>query len=328
MSPLLFQPLTPLASRNAPDLEFASEIAQGLGARPKKICCKYLYDAQGAVIYNAITALEEYYLVRSEKEIIEQSAHLMADLIGSSQLNVVELGPGDGSKAAVLLQAIKRKCRSLKFYPFDINHEALSQTMSAVKNVEISPLIGDFSKDVSVLSSLVTGPKAVFFLGSSIGNFAPHEVRELLSRLRAQLFPGDYLFIGFDLERALDRLLPAYNDSRGVTREFNLNLLTRINRELGGEFLLSKFDHLPRYNSSVHAMESYLVSLEEQIVPIKGLGKDFHFFAGETIHTESSHKFSLNQIEEYAAGAGLEVAHHFLNAGMNFTISALVRTAD
>lgn len=307
------------------DRDFIVEVRKGLSCFPKSIPCKFLYDEEGGRIYQKITELKEYYPLACEMEILARCKEEIARLVAAPVLDVVELGPGDGAKAAILLHAMVKHSKEVTFHPFDINQFALNETLKSVEDLEINPLIGDFSRDVSCLNKLQSGRKVVLFLGSSIGNFNRLQVNAFLNMLRQELNAGDLILIGFDLEQNPAKLMSAYSDPYGVTRDFNLNLLTRINRELGGEFRLETFEHAPRFNSQINAMESYLRSRFNQSVAIKYLDLEISFLSGEEIHTESSFKFSLEGIETVAKSSGLKVIKHFQNIRSNYSISMFAK---
>lgn len=283
------------------DPEFVASVLDGLGQTPKRLECKYLYDAEGSRLFDRICELEEYYPTRIETGILRDGAARLADLVPSGAA-LVELGSGSSIKTRILLDALP----SLAAYvPIDISAEHL-QTAAArlgrdYPDLTVHPVVGDFTGAIPLPAPLREQAKLLFFPGSTIGNFTVTEARALLSRLR-RIPAVAGLVIGVDLRKDLGRLIRAYDDVEGVTAAFNKNLLVRINRELGGDFDLDGFSHEARWNEAQGRVEMHLVSLRPQRVRIAG--RSFGFAGGETIHTENSHKFTRDGFRELAASAG------------------------
>ncbi len=218
-------------------------------------------------MFKEFTELDEYYLTRTEQAILESMCPVLPEIISENALDIIELGVGDGHKSAILIQSLLNKGRHVSYYPIDISEQAfelLKSNLTTGEGYLVKGIVGDYLQGLEYTFRHSANKKLVLFLGSNIGNFNREEACSLLKRIRSTLNVGDYLLIGFDLKKDVDRLLRAYNDSEGVTREFNLNLLRRINRELGGEFDLNNFKHLALYNPNLSAMESHLLSLKNK----------------------------------------------------------------
>jgi dimethylhistidine N-methyltransferase len=299
---------TRLAHAAAPPQEddFAGNLIAGLSRDPKQIACKFFYDAEGSRLFDAICRLPEYYQTRTELALLARHAGEIAALIGPDA-EIVEFGAGSLTKVRILLDALARPAA---YTPLDISGDYLGEVVRALAAdypaLTMRPLVADFTQPLAivplVLAHLVGPPRrAGFFPGSTIGNFRPDGAALLLRRMRASLNGGG-LLIGVDLVKDPRRLHAAYNDSAGVTEAFNKNLLARANRELGADFDLDGFAHYAPYNSAARRMEMYLVSLKRQRVRIGA--RHFDFAAGETIHTEDSHKYTIEAFRELAAHAG------------------------
>lgn len=304
--------------------EFAEHVREGLTARPRWLSSRFIYDDAGSKLFAQIMGLPEYYLTRAEYSILEQrSADIVAELPDWAAFDVVEFGAGDGTKTRLLLAELLRQ-RDFRYLPVDISAQALSDIQVNMRkwlpSLEFNSLQAEY---FAALDSLKASgrPKLVLFLGSNIGNFSPQQTLVFLRGLKEHLSPGDCLLTGFDLKKDPLRILAAYNDSQGVTQEFNRNLLHRINRELGGQFTPDNFVFYPSYQPESGEMRAFLVSTVTQDVFIEALGESFHFDAWDTIHTEVSRKYSLPGIENLAAESGFELAEHFLDEPGDFVDS-------
>lgn len=280
---------------------FAEDVRAGLSARQKTLPCKYLYDALGSALFDAITLLPEYPVTRAEEGLLAARAGDIARALVPGVV-VAELGSGDGRKTKTLLQAILRYQAEVAYHPIDISRAALERcrlTLETVPGVHVRPSEGQYLDGLRRLedSRDPWPPLLVLFLGSNIGNFDPGEARVFLQRVRALLRGGDALLVGADLRKPVEQLIAAYDDAAGVTAAFNLNLLGRINRELGGTFNLRAFAHEARWCEAASRMEMHLVSLADQVVTIAACGRQVEFRAGESIWTESSYKYDREQLE-------------------------------
>jgi L-histidine N-alpha-methyltransferase len=287
--------------------QFAKDVDTGLSATEKTLPSKYFYDERGDELFIEIMHLPEYYVTRSELEIFQTRTQ---EIIESLHLNpetyfeLLELGPGDGLKTKELLRILEKQKYKFDYFPIDISQNALDNLELNLKNelpdISVQKKQGDYFK---VLESIKNSKnlKVVLFLGSNIGNMPDKVAADFIYRLGANLRNGDKLLLGVDLLKPESIVLPAYNDSKGVTAEFNFNLLKRINAELGGNFNLNNFIHKPEYSEKVGIVKSYLESSVDQIVYIEKLDKTFCFANGEKMLTEISRKYDdeiLNKIIE------------------------------
>lgn len=302
--------------------QFMRDVDAGLSADEKSIPPKYFYDATGDLLFRKIMALPEYYLTRTEHGILSNYRHeILNGFASEGHFDLVELGAGDGLKTKVLLRHFIGQKANFSYLPVDISANALNLLAHSIASefpqLSISPIAADY---FDALNRLQDGEskKAVLFLGASIGNFTFEQALEFLQQLHASLSPGDVVLIGFDLKKNPAEILAAYNDSQGVTRDFNLNLLHRINRELGGNFEADNFRHYPLYDPQSGEAKSFLVSQTDHSVTIGALGKTFHLKDGETIHTEISRKYSLPEIDLLADLAGFSVIRNFTDPKNRF----------
>jgi L-histidine Nalpha-methyltransferase len=293
---------------------FAKDIVEGLSAEQKFLPSKYFYDKRGDTLFQEIMNLEEYYLTRAELQILEQNKEKILELLGGSlsRFNIVELGAGDGLKTTVLLRHFLEEGADFEYQPIDISGNALEllkrQFEKKLPGLQINCFEGDYFKVLDKLKLNSEIPKIVLFLGSTIGNFKRDEVVPFLRQLKNSMAKGDLLLIGFDLAKDPGVVLNAYNDRKGVTREFNLNLLKRINSELGGDFNIENFLHYPIYDPIEKAAKSFLISKVNQVVYLKDLGLTFNFKKWEPIFMEISQKYTARMIEKVCSEAGFELA--------------------
>jgi dimethylhistidine N-methyltransferase len=297
--PLAIQQHAPKARRT-----FLRDVLEGLRTTPKSLPCKYFYDQRGSDLFDRICQLDEYYLTRSELSLMEQFAPEMGSQIGSGAI-LVEYGSGSSVKTRYLLDGLPD---AVAYVPVDISREHLHQTACELAQdyprIEVLPVCADFTQDFAVPHPLKTAThSAVYFPGSTIGNFLPGRAAELLRRITQMCGAGGGLLIGIDLKKDPVTIEAAYNDRLGVTAEFNLNLLRRINRELGADFDLGQFFHRTRYNAELGRIEMYLVSRRAQIVTCGG--ETIEFEPGESICTEYSHKYTVDEFAAIALAAGL-----------------------
>jgi L-histidine N-alpha-methyltransferase len=289
--------------------DFAGEVRSGL-SQPgqKELPSKYLYDEVGSALFDVITLLPEYGLSRADERLLRQHAEAMVRPLSPAPVVVAELGSGSGKKTRWILQALARRQRTT-YYPIEISPAALSQCAKELGQLDRVSIVGVERAYLEGLASVAADRHAgerllVLFLGSTIGNFDRPAADQFLAEVRRRLGPGDALLLGADLEKPLQQLLPAYDDPLGVTASFNLNVLARINRELGADFDLRNFGHLARYNESERRIEMHLLSRCRQDVSIPGAGCYVSFGAGETIWTESSYKYRTAEIVQMAQAAG------------------------
>jgi len=291
--------------------EFALDVLTGLSETPKQLNSRWFYDDEGSRLFQRIMALDEYYLTDSEREILEtHGASIATNYIGQP-VDVVDLGAGDGAKTMLLLERLREAGAGVRYVPIDISEDAMRGLCERVEarfpDIPVSGVVGEYIPALRWLSTQDARPRLLLFLGSNLGNFDKPRARAFLRRLWSGLKTGDRVFVGFDLKKDIELLLAAYNDKDGVTRAFNLNLLSRINRELDGNFKIDKFRHFGTYNVFSGAMESYLVSLENQSVSIGALRASFQFKAWEPIHTEYSYKYLPEDIRDLASTTGFDI---------------------
>jgi dimethylhistidine N-methyltransferase len=305
----------------SPESSLAREIIAGLTARPKRISPKYFYDEAGAQLFEAITATPEYYLTRCEIAILDERAAEIARLIPDGTA-VVEFGSGSSRKARVLITAAPAIAA---YVPVDISSKMLIKEAHELRRdqprLAVLPVEADFTQSFSLPAEVAGFPRAGFFPGSTIGNFEPHEACSFLRHAGRMLGTGATLIIGVDLVKDASILNAAYNDAAGITAKFNLNLLTRINRELDASFDLASFSHHAFYNSERHRIEMHLASNKRQ--KVKVAGRLIEFRTGETIHTENSYKYTLDSFSALARGSGWTPLSAWTDAGANFSIHAL-----
>jgi dimethylhistidine N-methyltransferase len=296
------RPLARLQSfASAEEESFADNLVMGLARTPKEIACKYFYDAAGSRLFEQICELPEYYQTRTEVRLLGRHAVEIAALMGEN-VELVEFGAGSLRKVRILLDGVPNISA---YTPLDISGEYLGEVVRTLAAdypaLTLRPLIGDFTGALD-LPPLPGSPRqAGFFPGSTIGNFRPEAAAGLLRRMRVSLNGGG-LLIGVDLVKNPARLHAAYNDAEGVTALFNKNLMVRANRELGADFDTESFAHYAPYNAGAHRIEMYLVSMKRQSVTVGD--RRFDFAPGEPVHTEDSHKYSIESFREMAAHAG------------------------
>jgi dimethylhistidine N-methyltransferase len=281
---------------------FARDVTEGLLARPKKLSPQFLYDDLGSALFEAITLLPEYGLARADERLLQHHAREIA--AAAPFATVCELGSGSGRKTRHILQAAP----GVLYRPIDISPAALAACARDLGDVAgIEPVLAEWMEGLGIVArERSAAPLLLLFLGSSIGNLDRRDIPPFLSAIQTTLRAGDYFLIGFDLVKEIDRMIEAYDDPTGVTTAFNLNLLGRINRELAGEFDLHSFVHEARWNSHQRRIEMHLLSTRAQQVRIGALDAFFSFDAGETIWTESSHKFFENELHALARTSGFE----------------------
>ena len=310
--------------------QFAEDVLRGLTSTPKQLSSRYFYDDEGSRLFMEIMELPEYYLTRAELKIFnEQSDDIYkAFTEGADGIDLIELGAGDGTKTAVLIEHFIRNEADFTYSPIDISREAndvlTARFHDKFPGLSVQPYTGDYFK---VLGSLRNGSnrrKVLMFLGSNIGNFSQEKALDFFRRTRAVMNENDRLFIGFDMQKDPRVIVRAYDDPQGVTAAFNLNLLARINRELGGDIDLDKFSHYAQYRPIECAARSFLISREKQTITIKALDRSFDFEQWEAIFMEISQKYTHSMIEEFASDGGFRIESEFYDEE-NFYIDSLWR---
>ena len=298
--------------------EFADAVLSGFARKPRSLPCRFFYDARGSALFEEITQLEEYYPTRVETALLEAYGAEIAERMGDARV-LVEFGSGSSRKTSLLLSALA--CIPV-YVPIDLAGESLAEAADWLSErhdgLAIRPLVADFTK-THTLPVVARRPRKLgFFSGSTIGNLTPGEAQAFLVNAARLLGRGAAFLVGVDLKKDPAILIPAYNDKRGVTAAFNLNLLERINRELDGDIDVGRFAHDAIYDERLGRIEMHLVSLVRQTVRV--LGREFRFTEGERIHTENSHKYTIAEFQALARTAGWRPAEAWTDAGNHFSL--------
>jgi L-histidine N-alpha-methyltransferase len=310
-----------------PRAGLAEDVRRGLLTQPKRFLPKYFYDQLGSQLFEAICLLPEYYITRAENEILELYAdEIVSSLDGNTTL--LEMGSGSASKTRLIIEALLRKQEQLRFIPVDISATALDSSsrilLQSYPQLEIEAYAADYFAGLAELGKTQRSRTLALFLGSNISNFDPEEALKFLRALRQMLREGDALLLGADLKKEKSVIEAAYNDALGVTAAFNLNVLARINRELGGDFDLRAFQHRAFYNETAGRVEIYIESTREQTVTISQLEMTVQFAEGEQIHTENSYKYDLSDIASLANETGFTRARTWLDEKQQFSSNLLL----
>lgn len=305
--------------------EFGRDVLEGLARPQKMVPPKYFYDARGSELFVRITELPEYYPTRTELGILRERAAEIAAQIPPGAA-IVEFGAGAATKIRILLGAY----RAAAYVPVDISGGFIESQADALRQnfprLAVYPVAADFTRPFALPEAVRDLPKVGFFPGSTLGNFEPQEAGRFLDSARGILGRSAQMVIGVDLEKDERVLLPAYDDAAGVTAQFNLNLLVRINRELGGDFDVTSFRHRAIYNRDHHRVEMHLVSLRDQTVHM--LGERFAFRAGESIHTENSYKYSMARFQALAVRSGWRPMQCWTDAARMFSVQVIEAEAS
>lgn len=313
--------------------EFAKNVENGLADIPKHISPKFFYDKIGSKLFEEICDQPEYYLNRIEAQILKKSASQIIDILDEKAISVIELGNGNSQKTRILLRPFLANWKNVSYFPIDVSLKMLKKSIRDLSreysNLRIFGVCSDYVKGLIKINEFmkfkrnIPDKRLIIFLGSSIGNFDPKEANAFLHSLSKYIRNDDALLIGFDLEKDKSILEKAYNDKKGITSQFNLNVLSRINKELDGGFELSSFEHKSFYNLHEHRIEMHLESKLDQKVRIGAIGKEFHFKEGETIHTENSYKYSKNRLYALVKNAGLQVIANFTDPKNQYSLILL-----
>jgi L-histidine N-alpha-methyltransferase len=313
--------------KREPRAGFAEDVRRGLSTRPKRFLPKYFYDQLGSQLFEAICLLPEYYLTRAENEILEHYADEIVSAV-PGEMTLIEMGSGSASKTRLIIEALLRKQPELLFIPVDISASALDSSsrilLQSYPQIKIEAYAADYFAGLAELAKTERPRTLALFLGSNVSNFDPDEALKFLRALREVLHEGDALLLGADLKKDKHMLEAAYNDALGVTAAFNLNVLARINRELGGNFDLRAFQHHAFYNEAAGRVEIYIESTREQIVAIDELDLEVQFGEGEQIHTENSYKYDLNDIARLASETGFVQGRTWLDSQERFSSNLLL----
>jgi dimethylhistidine N-methyltransferase len=311
------QPMNSAASSS--QSAFAEDVRKGLSSTPKFLNSKYFYDDEGSRLFQEIMKLPEYYLSGCETEIFtDQAGDIFEAFDAGGSFDLIELGAGDGTKTAILIEHFLERGADISYSPIDISEEALDALTAKFHrefpSLAMAPRCGDYFRILDSLKGTSGRRKVLLFLGSNIGNFTREATLDFFRSLRAVMTENDLLFTGFDLQKDPKVIVPAYDDAAGVTAKFNLNLLRRINRELGGNFDLDKFSHYANYRPIEGSARSFLISREDQDVRIAALNQTFHFDQWEAVFMEISQKYTLRMIENFAAESGFAIEHNFFDS--------------
>jgi len=311
-----------------PVLDFACSTDAGLSMDPRRLECRYLYDTQGSALFDLITEQPEYYLTRTETNILAANACRIREITGPAAL--VELGSGYSVKTDYLLRAWLSCAPSVNYIPVDVSEAALCEACRAIRNVHLAARVigvhGDYREAFPVIREL--SPVVVVFLGSTIGNFEPEDEYRFLAELASSLREGDFFLLGIDLVKEQSIIEPAYNDAAGVTADFTRNLFARMNRELGSNVDLSTIEHIACYNSLREQVDIHARFSREQTIHIGPLGKNFSLARGEMIQTEISRKYCLDEYIPYLQGFGFEIEEIFTDERNWFALILMKRTGS
>jgi L-histidine Nalpha-methyltransferase len=305
---------------------FARDVRKGLTDHPKHLSCCYFYDGEGSILFEEICALPEYYLTRAEREILEARA---AELVSPFEAppTLVELGSGSAAKTRLLIEAFLKRHKRLHYVPIDICRVMLEQSarqlLDDYPGLEVLAIAAEYREGLRHLQAAIAGPRLILWLGSNVGNLHRPEAINFLQEVRGAMTASDSLLVGIDLRKDRAILERAYNDAQGITADFDLNLLARINRELGGHFDLDAFGHRAVYDEGLGRIEMYLISKKDQRVCIDSFDLEVSLSAGEAIHTENSYKYSLPEIDSLAAAAGFRIASQWLDGQRRFSVNLL-----
>ncbi|MCH9614349.1 MAG: Histidine N-alpha-methyltransferase [Chlamydiia bacterium] len=295
---------------------FLEDVVSGLSAPQKHLPSKYFYDKRGDNLFQQIMEMPEYYLTRAELEIfLEQSKEIIESMKLGQTVHVYEFGAGDGVKSLLFLEALLRQGLDIHFHPIDISQNALDFLQGNLLEMDLKPhyqpIHATYQEALESLPLAHTDNRIFMFIGSSIGNLTHPQAREFLAKISDKMTSPDYMLLGVDKMKDPNIILDAYNDASGVTSAFNLNLLRRINDELGGDFNLDDFEHYPTYNPETGETKSYLMSLKDQTVTLKQANLSFSFKRFESIHTELSQKYTPGMIKDLANSAFLHLDQTF-----------------
>ncbi len=320
-----------MQTANSPEMNaFAEDVKNGLSSTPKELSSKYFYDDEGSRLFQEIMKLPEYYLTDCESEIFTTQTEAIfgafsaADGVANGtslpvvDFDLIELGAGDGTKTAVLVDYFLKQNAGFTYSPIDISQVALDALSGKFNerfpDLNIEPRTGDYFRILESLKRESGRRKILLFLGSNIGNFSRERAVDFFRKLRGVMNDDDLIFIGFDLQKDPHVIVPAYDDAAGVTAAFNLNLLKRINRELGGNFDVDKFTHYANYRPVEASARSFLISREKQSVYIDALRQTFEFDQWEAVFMEISQKYSLKMIDELASESGFRIKQNFFDS--------------
>jgi L-histidine Nalpha-methyltransferase len=321
-----FELITVPRCRGVPS--FADDVAHGLASEPKRLSCKYFYDDVGSALFDAITRLPEYYLTAAEAEILAEWGWQIVRLL-DAPVDFLELGSGSAVKTRLLISEALRVQTHLCYSPIDISTEALRQSslalVEAFPGLRVRAYAGDYFDVLESRAIRLERKTLAMLMGSNIGNYEPDEALELLRLLASALRPGDGLLLGADLKKDRATLELAYDDPVGVTAAFDRNVLARINRELGADFDLRNFSHVAAYNDARGSVDSFLQASKPAVVSVRALNLRLHITGGERIHTESSYKFTDEEVSRMGRDTGFRREFGWHDRANRFSLSLFVR---
>ncbi|MEX0812034.1 MAG: L-histidine N(alpha)-methyltransferase [Chitinophagales bacterium] len=311
---------------------FIKDVDEGLSKASKTLSSKYFYDKKGDALFVEIMRMPEYYLTRAEFEILQKQAVEITKTLSlnpDTTFEIIELGAGDGEKTKEFIRYLMQENFKFKYMPVDISQNVLgilqNSMLKEFPNLKIAPMQGDYFQVLEGIKH-THHPKLVLFLGSNIGNLKDENAQKFLKQIGQKLSTGDHLLLGVDLIKPAEIVVPAYNDAKGITAAFNLNILERINRELDGDFDLSAFHHEVDYTQELGIVKSYLVSNKDQKVYIGQISKSYSFRKGERINTEISRKYNDAMIEKITRDTSFETKAKFTDSKGYFADYILVKT--
>ena len=310
---------------------FSEDVKSGLTSKSKYLPFVYFYDHIGSQLFEKICELPEYYLTRTETDILETNADDIASQF-SKETVLVELGSGSSTKTRILIEAFLERQNLAHYTPIDVSSQMLEESsyslLEAYPDLEINAIAARYNEGIDHLNIRKDQQNLITWLGSSIGNFDRSEVTTFLQHIQKIMYPNDRFLVGIDLQKDKSIIENAYNDAQGITAEFNLNLLTHVNRELDGNFILENFEHKAIYNEEIGRIEMYLISNIDQKVLISDLDLEVCFKANETIHTENSFKYSLEDIDTLAEETGLYVEQQWFDTERLFSLNLFAPAVD
>jgi L-histidine N-alpha-methyltransferase len=310
---------------------FSEDVKSGLTSKSKYLPFVYFYDHVGSQLFEKICELPEYYLTRTETDILETNADDIASQF-SEETVLVELGSGSSTKTRILIEAFLERQNLAHYTPIDVSHQMLEESSCSLlreyPDLEINAIAARYNEGIDYLNIRKDQQNLITWLGSSIGNFDRSEVTAFLRHIQKIMHPNDRFLVGIDLQKDKSIIENAYNDAQGVTAEFNLNLLMHVNRELGGDFVLENFDHKAIYNEEIGRIEMYLISNIDQKAFISELDLEVSFTANETIHTENSFKYSLDNIDTLAEETGLYIEQQWFDTERLFSLNLFAPAVD